>query len=131
MNPAADDDAVSWPPPPTRMPHTATAPVLKLYGTTPVVDRASLVQELDTRLDTPAPFVPTRSQPCEHMRERGVYLASFLDPYGNPIVQAIGADHRLRGWLPWHHGEELRDVIDRLTVILERYEARQSPRITI
>jgi hypothetical protein len=124
----ADDDAERWPLPPHMIAH---APVLSLYSTTPDDLRASTVEELDARLDAPAPYVPTRAQPCEFMRERGVYLASFLDPYGNPIVQAIGADHRLRGWLPWHQGEALRDVIDRLTVILERAEARELPRITI
>jgi hypothetical protein len=115
------------------MPHTATAPVLKLYGTTPAVDRASLVQELDARIDAPvaAPFVPTRAQPCEFMRERGVWIADILDPYGNPIIQAVDANHRLRGWTPWHEGRTLREVVDQMLVMLERTEARQLPRITI
>jgi hypothetical protein len=111
----------------------AAAPVLALHSTTPAVDRASLVLELDARLDTPvaAPFVPTREQPCEFMRERGVYLANFLDPYGNPIVQAVDSQHRLRGFLPWHAGRTLAEVVDQLADVLERAEARSLPRITV
>jgi hypothetical protein len=105
-----------------------TAPVLAIVRTTPADGRAALVSELDARLD--APFVPTREQPCQWMRDRGIYIANWLGPCGNPIIQAIGSDHRLKAWLPWHEGRSLAEVVDELTFVLDRVEARPSPRLT-
>jgi hypothetical protein len=107
------------------------APLLTLVGTTPAVDRESLVLELDARLNAPAPFVPTHAQPHPKLRDRGVYIADFLDPQGNPIVQVIGSDHRLKAWLPWTEGRTLAEVVDEMTFVLDRIEGRPSPRITV
>jgi hypothetical protein len=108
-----------------------TAPVLALVSTTPAFDRASLVQELDARLDVPAPFVPTHEHPHQKLRDRGVYIADFLDPQGNPIVQVIGSDHRLKAWLPWTEGRTLTEVVDEMTFVLDRVEGRSLPRLTV
>jgi hypothetical protein len=101
---------------------------LALVRTTPADRRAALVSELDAKLD--APFVPTREQPCQKMRERGIWLANFLGPCGNPIVQAIGSDHRLKAWLPWTEGKQLHEIVDEMAFVLDRIEKRPSPRLT-
>jgi hypothetical protein len=105
-----------------------TAPVLTLVSTPQADSRAALVSKLDAMLD--APFVPTREQPCQRMRDRGIYIANWLGPCGNPIIQAIGSDRRLKAWLPWTEGRSLAEVVDELTFVLDRVEKRPSPRLT-
>jgi hypothetical protein len=123
---ATDDDAVAD----LLCSAPMAAPQLQLVSTTPALDRETLVLELDARLNAPAPFVPTREQPCEEMRERGIRIANYFGPCGNPLVLAVGTDRRLKAWLPWTEGRTLSEVVDELTFVLDKVEGRTSPRLT-
>jgi hypothetical protein len=114
----ADADAERWPPP-TPMPHTSR---LTLLAPTPAQYRASLVQEIDKRLDEP--FRPTRERPCPTMKKRGVYLSDSFDDNGNPWVYAVTTGGRVAHCLKWRDGDSLELMTAELWDILDERDTQ-------
>ena len=77
-----------------------------------------LVDQIDAALAAPS-FTPTRAQPVPEWLERGVHIAPWLDQSGNPVVVAIGANHRVVCWQPWLPGQTYEQVTAGLADMLD------------
>ena len=60
--------------------------------------------------EAPAPFRPTREQPCPEMRERGIYVADWLF-HGNPVIYAVDSQHNVAHWAEWTEGHSYETIV--------------------